>query len=55
VDDAPEITVLQLPKFIAEAGRLSGADGIDSVAVYLIDHPNVGDVIPGAGGARKLR
>lgn len=25
------------------------------VAVYLIDHPDAGDVIPGAGGARKLR
>ena len=26
-----------------------------SAAVYLIDHPNIGQVIPGAGGARKLR
>ena len=25
------------------------------MAVYLIDHPDAGDVIPGAGGARKLR
>jgi hypothetical protein len=25
------------------------------VAVYLIDHPDAGNVIPGAGGARKLR
>jgi hypothetical protein len=55
VDDAPEITVLQVPKFKAEATRLIGADGIEAVAVYLIDHPDAGDVIPGAGGARKLR
>jgi hypothetical protein len=55
VDDAPEITVLQLPKFKAEATELIGADGIEAVAVYLIDHPHAGDVIPGAGGARKLR
>jgi hypothetical protein len=55
VDDAPEITVLQLPKFKAEATELIGADGIEAVAVYLINHPNAGDVIPGAGGARKLR
>jgi hypothetical protein len=55
VDDAPEITVLQSPKFKAEATELIGADGIEAVAVYLIDHPDVGDVIPGAGGARKLR
>lgn len=55
VDYAPEVTVLQLPKFKAEAAALIGADGIEAVAVYLIDHPDAGDVIPGAGGVRKLR
>ena len=45
VDDVPEITVLQLPKFKAAATDLIGADGIEAVAVYLIDHPNAGDVI----------
>lgn len=55
MDSASEVTVLQLPKFKAEATELIGADGIEAVAVYLIDHPDAGDVIPGAGGARKLR
>jgi hypothetical protein len=55
VGDAPEITVLQLPKFKAEATELIGADGIEAVAAYLTDHPDAGDVIPGAGRARKLR
>jgi hypothetical protein len=55
VDHAPEITVLQMPKFKAEATDLIGADGIDAVAAYLAEHPNAGDVIPGVGGARKLR
>jgi len=55
VEDAPEITVLQLPKFKAEATELIGADGIEAVAVYLIDHPEAGVVIPCAAGARKLR
>ena len=55
VDHAPEITVLQLPKFKAEATELIGVAGIEGVAVYPIDHPGAGDVIPGAGGARKLR
>lgn len=32
VEDAPEITVLQLPKFKAEATELIGADGIEAVA-----------------------
>jgi len=55
VEDALEITVLQLSKFKAEATELLGADGIEAVAVYLIDHPDAGDVISGAGGVRKLR
>ena len=55
MDDAPEITVLQLPKFKAEATELIGTDGIEAQAVYLIDHPDAGDVIPGSGGVRKLR
>jgi hypothetical protein len=55
VDDAPEIAVLQLPKFKAEATQLIGSDGIQALAVYLIDHPDAGDVIPGSGGVRKLR
>ena len=53
--DASEITVLQLPKFKAEAGDLFGSAEIEAVAVYLSDHPDAGDVIPGAGGVRKLR
>jgi hypothetical protein len=53
VDDAPEITVLQLPKFKAEATELIGMEGIEALAVYLIDHPDAGDVIPGSGGVRK--
>jgi hypothetical protein len=55
VNDAPEIAVLQLPKFKAEATGLVGADGIEAVAVYLAEHPEAGVVIPGAGEARKLR
>ena len=53
--DAPAITVLQLPKFKAEATELIGTDGIEELAVYLIDHPDAGNVVPGAGGVRKLR
>jgi len=55
VGDAVEITVLQLPKFKAEATELIGAEGVEALAAYLADHPDAGDVIPGAGGVRKLR
>jgi hypothetical protein len=40
VEYAPEITVLQLPKFKAEATDLIGADGVDALALYLIDRPD---------------
>jgi len=55
VAEASEITVLQLPKFKVEATELIGTAGIEAVASYLSEHPQAGDVIPGAGGARKLR
>jgi hypothetical protein len=35
VDDAPEITVLQLPKFKSEATGLIGSDGVEAVARHL--------------------
>ena len=55
MDDVPDITVLQLPKFKAEATELIGRSGIEVLAAYLASRPDAGDVIPGAGGARKLR
>jgi hypothetical protein len=55
VDYSPEITVLQLPKFKAEATEVIGADGIEALAIYMSDHPDAGDVIPGSGGVRKMR
>lgn len=53
--DAPEITVLQLPRFKTEATELIGAEGIEALALYLINHPDAGNVITGAGGVRKMR
>ena len=45
VDGSSDITVLQLPKFRAKATNLMGADAIELVAAYLIDHPGAGDMI----------
>ena len=61
MDDAPEITVLQLPKFKAEATELIGTDGIEALATDLIDRPDAGDVIPARaecgnfGGRRRTK
>lgn len=43
------------PGYSAKATELIGSDGIEALAVYLIDHPEAGDMIPGSGGVRKLR
>ena len=53
--DALEITVLAWPRFRSDAVKLIGEDGIETVAEYLAEHPNAGNVIPGSGGIRKLR
>jgi hypothetical protein len=55
VDEAPEIAVLQLPKFKAEATELIGLGGIEELALYRAEQPEAGDVIPASGGVRKLR
>ena len=49
MDDAPEITLLQLPKFKAEATELIGVDGMEDLAVRLVGNPDAGDVIRGSG------
>jgi hypothetical protein len=55
MNEPSEITVLQLPKFKTEATELIGSDGIEALAIYLINHPEAGHVVPDAGGTRKLR
>jgi hypothetical protein len=44
-----------LPKFNAEATGLIGADGVEAVAAWLVDHPQAGDASPGAGGVQTMR
>jgi hypothetical protein len=38
--EIPEITVLLLPKFKAEATELIGAEGIEAVAAFLSERPD---------------
>ena len=49
-------TVVQTPAFIAaavEAGMTD--DEVSSVVTTLASRPDLGDIMPGTGGARKLR
>ena len=49
-------TVVETPEYRAQAERegLTAAERIEIVN-YLSKHPTAGDVIPGTGGARKVR
>ena len=53
MDELPEITVLQLPKFKIEATAIIGAEGIDAVATHLAEYPEAGVLIPGFGRRAK--
>jgi len=47
--------VIELPTFTHLAhGRLSEAE-LHDLITFISTHPDAGDLIPGAGGARKLR
>jgi hypothetical protein len=49
-------TTIQTPGFLADAKDAGlSEDERNRIADYLAANPTVGDVIPGAGGARKVR
>jgi hypothetical protein len=48
--------VIETPRFLASASR----EGLDdeereTIVMFIAAHPTVGDLIPGTGGARKVR
>jgi len=48
--------IIETPRFLASADR----EGIDeeeraSIVAFIAAHPAAGDIIPGTGGARKVR
>ena len=49
------VTVVETPEFIARADKLLTADEHDGLIAYLAANPTSGDLVPGAGGIRKLR
>ncbi len=48
-------TVVETPEFISQAKRLLSEAQSDELLYHLAANPTAGDVIPGTGGARKLR
>jgi len=51
----PLHTVVETPEFQRRLRRLLTTDECHSLIDYLAAHPDAGDVMPGTGGARKLR
>ncbi len=48
-------TVVETPEFIRRANRLMRDDDREELIGYLARNPTAGDLVPGAGGVRKLR
>jgi hypothetical protein len=49
------VTVVETPQFIAQADKLLTTAERDELISYLAANPMAGDLVPGAGGIRKLR
>ncbi len=52
--DAP-IAVIETPEFLAATRKLLSEEERASLVDHLACNPTAGDLIPGAGGVRKLR
>jgi hypothetical protein len=52
---AAPVTVVETPEFLVAARRLMDDEARAVLVDYLARNPTAGDVVPGAGGIRKLR
>lgn len=48
-------TIIELPPFSKKVAKILDKEEQEALHLYLIQHPDTGDVIPGTGGIRKLR
>lgn len=53
--EAPPVTVVETPEFLAAARKLMDDKERTLLVDYLAQNPTAGDVIPEAGGVRKVR
>ncbi len=49
------ITIVELPEFIKQAGKIFSESLRESLVNYLAAHPKAGVVMEGTGGIRKIR
>jgi hypothetical protein len=48
-------TVVETPQYLADAEMLLGSDGMGEILEQIAANPDVGDVMAGTGGFRKVR
>jgi hypothetical protein len=53
--ESPPVTVVETPEFLAATRKLMSEDERTLLVDHLSRHPTDGDLIPSAGGVRKLR
>ena len=51
----PLVAVIETPLFVARTRKLMSNDEREELIAYLSRNPTAGDIVPGAGGVRKLR
>jgi mRNA-degrading endonuclease RelE of RelBE toxin-antitoxin system len=51
----PPVTVIETPEFLATTRKIMTEPERAALVGYLAHNPDAGDIVPGAGGVRKLR
>lgn len=51
----PLHAIIETPEFRSQVAGLLSAEEFGLLVDYLAEHPDAGDLMPGTGGARKLR
>ncbi|EHL32376.1 type II toxin-antitoxin system RelE/ParE family toxin [Legionella drancourtii] len=49
------ITIIEFAGFLSQVGNSISPDERDEFITYIANNPEVGDIIPGTGGVRKVR
>lgn len=49
------ITIIEFPGFLSQVGISISSEERDEFIAYIAKNPKEGDIIPGAGGVRKIR
>ena len=49
------ITIAEMDGFISDADRVFTNEDYEELLLFLADHPDAGEIIPGTGGVRKIR